>query len=102
MFDILFNILTRDISYSNGDFVTTTNASTQNGGIIERSRCAILTNPMLGVGLEDTINNKSQEAAVQINRWKQQCINDGATIATWTNTTGQNGVLNISANVSYE
>jgi len=101
MFDIFFDITARDISYVNGDFVTTTNPSTQNGGIIELSRCAILTNPMLGVGLEENINSHPNEGALLMNRWKQQCLNDGATIATWTNKTIGNN-LNITANVSYE
>lgn len=102
MYDILFDVTSRDITYSNGDFITTNNASTQNGGIIELSRCAIFVNPMLGVGLEHTMNNNPSEGALQMNRWKQQAINDGATLATWTNIVNADGTLNISANVSYE
>ena len=102
MYDIFFDVTNRDIVYANGDFTTTTNASTQNGGIIELSRCAIFVNPMLGVGLEHTMNNNPSEAALQMNRWKQQATNDGATIATWTNTVNGDSSVNIQANVSYE
>jgi hypothetical protein len=101
MLDIFYDISIRDVVYANGDFVTTTNASTQNGGIIQSSRCAIFANPMLGVGQEDNINAHPSEASFLMNRWKQQCINDGATLATWNNTVGTNGQLNISSQVSY-
>jgi hypothetical protein len=101
MYDIFFDISTRDIIYANGDFVTTTNASTQNGGIIEQSRCAILVNPMLGVALEDTINSHPQEVVTEMTRWKQQCLNDGAKVANWSNTITNNKV-NIQVQVSYE
>ena len=85
MNDIEFDVITREIIMTvTGDFSVTSNPSVQNGGIILLSRCGYVANPMLGVGLEDVINAPTSKTAYELNRWQNQCINDGATIAQYS------------------
>ena len=84
MLDLKFDIRTRELVLTDGDFVSTENPSIQNGGIIQFSRCAFLSNPMLGIGMEDVINANDVKTAYEMNRWQQQAKSDGATVARWT------------------
>lgn len=101
MLDIAFDIVTREIVMENNDFATTTNPSTQNGGILLNSRCAFLGAPMFGIGLEDTINANGTKLALEMNRWKAQATKDGATIVRWSSKEDENGTPNVSMNISY-
>ena len=83
MFDIEFDIVTREIVMKNNDFATTANPSVQNGGILLYSRCAILSSPMSGVGVEDMMGANMSKVAFEMNRWQVMAKNDGATIARW-------------------
>ena len=101
MNDLVFDIVARELVMLSGDFTTTSNPSVQNGGIIEESRCAFISNPMLGIGLEDIINANAGKAAYEMNRWQSQCKSDGATLAKWNATyTGTTAQLNTF--ISYE
>jgi len=85
MNDIEFDVITREIKMTTtGDFSVTANPSVQNGGIILLSRCAYINNPMLGIGLEDVINAPTSKTAYELNRWQNECVQDGATIAQYT------------------
>lgn len=100
MLDILFDIITRDIVMADDDFATTVNPSVQNGGNLLFSRCANITQPMSGIGMEDVVNSNSGKATFELNRWKQMAALDGATLATWTATTSQDGI-DFKTNQSY-
>ena len=106
MQDIYFDITQRDIDLdSTGDFVLTQDPSVQNGGIIQFSRCAFITNPMLGIGMESVVNTNSLKTSVEMNRWQNQAVNDGATIAQWSsNIIGGSGygTVNIKTQISYD
>lgn len=85
MTDIEFDVINREIVLAgNGDFSVTANPSVQNGGIILLSRCGIINSPMLGVGLEDVINAPTSKTAYELNRWQNQCVQDGATVAQYS------------------
>ena len=100
MFDINFDITTREIIFSNNDFATTKNPSVQNGGILLYARGMNPVSPMLGVGILDVINGGMTRATFELNRWQAQAKTDGATIASWS---GQplNGSADILTEVSY-
>lgn len=83
MLDLNFDIVTREIVMKDNDFDTTVNPSVQNGGILLNSRGAFISNPMAGVGLENTINAIATILAREMNRWKAQVLNDGGTICRW-------------------
>lgn len=100
MNDLLFDIVTRELVMADNDLVTTSNPSVQNGGILLFSRCAFINNPMIGVGMEQTIGGSPANATFELNRWKQQAIADGATLATW-NASYPNGNLTFETNQSY-
>ena len=97
MLDLLFDPSTREIVW-NGDFVQTDNPSEQNGAILQYSRCAILSSPMSGVGMEQVINSDLSTTTKEMNRWKAQAQDDGATNPTWK----ADNKGNISINVDYE
>lgn len=101
MYDIEFDIVQREIIMDGNDFATTANPSTQNGGILLNSRCAFLSAPMAGIGLEDTINSSGTKLAFEMNRWKAQALNDSATICRWSAVTGQSGVPDVIMEISY-
>ena len=103
MFDIEFDITTREIFFNDGpsgDFISTTNPSVQNGGILLYARTPNLTNPILGIGIEQIMNSNSANATFEMNRWKAQAVTDGATIATWEGTQIAGG-LDIKESVNY-
>lgn len=89
MQDIYFNTVTREISIKNGDIVLTDNPSEQNGGILLYAKGFNLSFPLLGVGINDVINaGAGTDAVFELNRWKQQALNDGATGAEWKKLPG--------------
>ena len=101
MFDLKFDIVTREIVWTNNDFVIETNPSEQNAGILLYSRVAIIQSPISGIGLEQVINSGLSKTTYEMNRWQQQVKQDGASIATWGAITNGNDVA-INTNVSYE
>ena len=101
MFDLKFDIVTREIAWQNNDFVIEENPSEQNGGIILYSRAAIIQSPISGIGLEQVINSGLNKTTYEMNRWQQQVKQDGASVATWSATTEGNEVK-INTTVSYE
>jgi len=105
MQDIAFDIISREIMMSGsgdaGDFSLTDNCSVQNGGILLYSRAAILTNPMIGIGMEQMINSNQTNASFEMNRWQAQARKDGATLATWSGKTNDNGEFITNINISY-
>ena len=103
MYDIEFDIINREIFFEagpTGDFISTSNPSVQNGGILLYARTPNLTNPIPGIGIQQIMNSNSANATFEMNRWKAQAITDGATIATWTGTQISGG-LDIKENVNY-
>lgn len=96
MFDILFDIHTREIvmngSGSTSDFATTQNPSDQNAGILVIGQGFNPEFPMFGVGINNTINGNANNLAYELNRWKAQSFIDnrgggqGAIVAKWTAT----------------
>ena len=77
MSDLLFDIETRELVITGGDLTETDNPSTQNGGIILNSRCAIFQYPALGIGLEQIISSQGSVTAYELNRWANQVKSDG-------------------------
>lgn len=89
MLDFLFDIIKREIVLSqgtHGDFVTTVNPSVQNGGALLYSRGTNLRNLIAGIDINTIVNGGagSPAPAFELNRWKAQALNDGATKAKWT------------------
>ena len=84
MGDLLFDPAIRDLVIENGDFVFTDNPSVQNGAVIRDAHCFSINNPIFGIGLQRIINAPLATINFEMNRWKTQCKNDGATKATFT------------------
>jgi|ERR1035437_1207095 hypothetical protein len=104
MLDIKFDIVAREIIWLDTDpngFVLTDNPSEQNGGILQFSRAAILQSPISGIGIEEVINSGITKTTYEMNRWKNQAIADGATVANWKATPNANDVL-IEVGINYE
>jgi hypothetical protein len=99
--NLLFDIITREINYINGNFGLTENPSIQCGGIIEFSRCAFINTPMLGIGMEDTINANDSKTAYEMNRWQSQCKTDGATLAKWSSENLVGNKIQVNTSISY-
>lgn len=96
-----FDVTTREVVRKNRDFVLTDNPSDQNAGIILFSKGAFPLNPMLGIGLiPQVINGPTSVFTFQMNRWQAQIINDGATLARWSNRF-INNIAHTDLNVSY-
>jgi hypothetical protein len=102
MYDISFDIESREIIMKNNDFATTDNPSVQNGGIMLYSRCANLQFPMAGIGVEDMIGAGLTKATYELNRWQAMAKNDGATVAKWKAEQLPGGIIAIEPEVSYE
>ena len=95
MKDLKFNFDTREIVLdSNGDFLMQDNTAIQNGQMILLSRCSFINTPMLGIAIEEIINGDSKRKPFEMNRWQQQCKNDGATFVKWDN--------NLKLEISYD
>lgn len=87
MQDLQFDIVTRELVMKNNDFVLTANPSVQNGGNLLYSRGANPLLPMFGIGLiPEIIEGNPKVLTYEMNRWKFQAIQDGATLAEWTAT----------------
>jgi hypothetical protein len=102
MFDILFDIETREVIMQNGDFEITDNPSVQNGGNLLNSRCANIVKPMFGIGFDEVMNGDANRATFELNRWRQQAFADGATIAEWPKNDVSPVSLDFELHVSYE
>lgn len=74
--DWSYNIETQDWNFD-GDFVTTPDASEQNGGLILLFRAFISVNPILGIGVYELRGDNVSQVNYEMNRWKQQVISDG-------------------------
>ncbi len=96
-----FDVKTREVVRRNNDFVLTDNPSQQNAGIILFSKGAFPLNPMLGIGLiPQVINGPAPVFTFEMNRWQFQVINDGATLARWSNKFVNNEAI-LNLNISY-
>lgn len=78
--DLVFDPITREMPRTpTGDFETSSELSTQNGTIILESRCAVLTQPQIGIGFNSQVlGGDVAQATFQLNRWKSQISADGA------------------------
>jgi hypothetical protein len=101
MYDIAFDITTREIIMKGNDFFTTINPSNQNGGNILYSRCANPLAPMTGIGILEIIGANGSKAAFEMNRWQAQTLNDGATIAKWKSSPLPDNDIAIDIKQSY-
>ena len=101
MIDILFDPITREIQFENGDFKLTDDPSIQNGAIIKDSTVANIYFPTIGVGINENLMNSPIEKVVNLmGLWASQCKQDGATRADYQlNQTGAN--IDIEIDVSY-
>lgn len=81
---LVFDPITREMPRTNtGDFETSTNLSTQNATIILESRCAILTQPQIGIGFNSQIlGGDVAQATFQLNRTCDQIRSDNG-LASW-------------------
>lgn len=102
--DIVWNVQTRDIEFAtDGDFLTTDNASVQNGGILLEARCMNILFPAAGIGFNSQVlGGNTSQAAFQLNRWVSQVRADGG-VANWKrNTNPPNINFDFSADVNYQ
>ena len=101
MEDILFDPITREIQFENGDFALTEDPSIQNGMILKDSTCANIYFPTLGVGVNENLMNSPIEKVISLmNIWKIQALQDGATRANYKANQSNNNV-DIEIDVSY-
>ena len=105
MEDISFDITIREIQFVDGtpasDFLLTGNPSVQNGGNVLLSRGANPLLPMFGIDVLQVIGGPASVLTTQMNRWKNQAILDGATLAKWS-VASNNPQLPVAISVSYE
>jgi len=102
MNDITFDINTRDLVISSGDFATTGNPSVQNGSIIKEARCLSPLSPIWGIGLMDIINAPVEKTNYEMSRWSQQAKDDGAVKATSQVTNDPvSKITNINIQIQY-
>jgi hypothetical protein len=100
MGDLYFNPETRDLIIKNGDFVITDNPSIQNGAIMRDAHCFSIYNPIYGIGLERVINSGISKVNYEMNRWKSQVKQDGATQANF-DPSSENNIVNVDISISY-
>ena len=93
-----FDTTNREIVISNGRTQTTNNPSAQNGIIIRDARCINVFSPVLGIGF-NPINSQSGTVNYDLNRWKKQCLQDGAKDCDFV-VTGS-GIPNESISIDY-
>lgn len=91
--DLKYDIDNFDIAIENGDFVIQSNTSEQIGAIMLYASGITIENPTFGIGLENLINNGVQNIQFHLNRWVQQCLNDGAKSAKWENVQTKDGII---------
>jgi hypothetical protein len=101
MKDLQFDIITREIVMVNNDFATTKNPSIQNGGILLYSKGANPLLPLFGIGLiPEVIEGNAKVLTYEMNRWKFQAVQDGATLAQWSAIPGARNT-NTEIDISY-
>ena len=98
MIGLKYNTQTREMVINNGDFEINPRCDVQNGAIILESKSAFLSNPQLGIGIEQTIGSSESTRVVELNRWVIQAEQDGASIAKWN--TNNDNTINIE--ISYD
>lgn len=96
---IAFDYETREIQIVNGKTVITENPSVQNGMIILNTNCINPYKPDLGIAF-NPINSQQSSVNFELNRWKNQCLKDGAKVANFTATS--TGVSNVATDITYE
>jgi hypothetical protein len=98
MTDLAFDINTRELVIQNGQLVIAKDSSVQNGLIIRDAKCVNVYTPILGIGF-NPINSQAGSINFELNRWKHQCINDGATSAEFNAKI--TGLPSATANIDY-
>lgn len=98
--DWSYNVELQDWDFADGDFVVTPDASVQNGGLILLFRAFISANPILGIGIYQLRGDNVTQVNYEMNRWKQQVIDDGGRAAV--TTTLVNGNQQFSWQVNYD
>lgn len=104
MLDLLYDIVKREIVLApNGDLVTTTNPSVQNGGALLYSSGANIDVPDAGIDIERLLNGGAgnPSPSFELNRWRTQAINDGATLAEWKSNPLNAGPFKFEIQISY-
>jgi len=106
MNDIVWDVEQRDISFGPdglaGDFLLTTNPSTQNGGILLEARCMNILQCQFGIGFNSQVlGGNTAGAAFQMNRWVQQIFSDGATGSWQPLPPVENVQFNFAAECNY-
>jgi hypothetical protein len=97
MTDFAYDIINEDLVIENGDFVITQDASVQNGFILLQNRGFNIANPIMGVGLAQTINAPLAQLQAIGQTWKTQTKSDGASTANFNVSLNNNiGVINIT------
>jgi len=104
MNDIGFDIEKREVILKDGDFFIADNPSVQNGGIILETKNAFVSNPTLGVGILGVMGAPVSQVSFEMNRWKSQCLNDGAKKASYKiiATNNDYSEIKITTDISYE
>lgn len=100
--DLQFNINTRDLDIYLGDIALTNNTSVQNGSILKEAHCFDPINPFWGIGLYNVLNSPVALCNHEMNRWKSQAIQDGATKAAFTLSNIDGKTTDIEILISYE
>lgn len=101
MYDIQFDVVTREIVMKDNDFLTTSNPSIQNGGILLYSRCCHLSHPMAGIGVEEVMGSDLTKTTFEMNRWQQMVKDDSATKVGWKAVPNVGNEIIIEVEVSY-
>lgn len=78
MNDLKFDINKMDLIVENGDFVITNILSEQNGGLILNTKNINLYLPLIGVDIQNSLNNNVDNVNALLDKWQQQVIADGA------------------------
>ena len=82
----MFDPIQREIQISGGKVALNTAVDTQNGAILLYSRCAITSNPLLGIDINQVKGSNTSILNYELSRWVQHCKTDGATDAGFTIT----------------
>jgi hypothetical protein len=98
MKDLQFDPNTRELVIENSNLAVTKDSSIQNGLIIRDAKCINVYFPTLGIGF-NPINAQSTSINYELNRWKKQCISDGASVANFT--ASLSGIPNVVADINY-
>lgn len=93
MKDFSFDITTRELILSSGDFTIAQDVSVQSGGILAFSEGFSTLYPTLGVGITELLNKNLLAVSPMLAMWKQQCLNDGAKVADYSIDTVNSGTV---------